>query len=151
MSKNNMKQKIEEIKEAMVESLADIMLGERIPLEFLHEETAEILYPANRKMTKTILRKVVNNYRFLLIDPSPIRNKILEVLYPYGLLLAAYEDWVCYYRRRIDNSHQHPSVVLKSMVKQWKLEEANNHHIYSGDAWRLLFKLIKSEQNQSNV
>jgi len=57
-----MKQKIEEIKEAMVECLADIMLGERIPLEFLHEETAEILYPANRKMTKTILRKVVNNY-----------------------------------------------------------------------------------------
>jgi hypothetical protein len=143
MSKNNMKQKIEEIKEAMVESLADIMLGERIPLDFFHKKTAEILYPANRKMTKTILRKVVNNYRFLLIDPSPIRNKILEVLYPYGLLLDAYEDWV--------NEHQYPLRRLKSMVKQWELEEANNHHIYSGDAWLLLFKLIKSEQNQLNV
>jgi len=144
MSENNMKQKIEEIKEAMVESLADIMLGERIPLDFFHEKTAEILYPANRKMTKTILRKIVNNYRFLLIDPSPIRNKILEVLYPYGLLLDAYDA-------PPPPSHQYPLRRLKSMVKQWKWEEANNHHIYSGDAWRLLFKLIKSEQNQLNV
>jgi len=143
MSNNNMKQKIEEIKEAMVECLADIMLGEHIPLEFLHEETAEILYPANRKMTKKILRKVVNNYRFLLIDPSPIRNKILEVLHPYGLLLDTYEDWV--------NEHQYPLRRLKSMLKQWELEEANNNYIFSGDAWRLLLKLIKSEQNQSNV
>lgn len=143
MSDNNMKQKIEEIKEAMVERLADIMLGERIPLDFFHEKTAEILYPANRKITKTILRKVVNNYQFLLIDPSPVRNKILEVLYPYGLLLDAYEDWV--------NEHQYPLRRLKSMVKQWEMEEANNHYIYGGDAKRLLRKLIKSEQNMSNV
>ena len=143
MSENNMKQKIEEIKDAMVERLADILLGERIPLDFFHEKTAEILYPANRKVTKPILRKVVNNYQFLLIDPSPIRNKILEVLHPYGLLLMALEaDFPTPYGETREK-------FLKSMLKQWELEEAGNCHIYGGDAKRLLRKLIKSEQNKS--
>ena len=145
MSDNNMKQKIEEIKEAMVERLADIMLGERIPLDFFHEKTAEILYPANRKITKTILRKVVNNYQFLLIDPSPVRNKILEVLYPYGLLLMALEaDFPTPYGETREK-------FLKSMLKQWKMEEAGNYRVFGWDAKRLLRKLIKSEQNMSNV
>ena len=55
------------------------MLGEKIPLDVVNAETGEIIIPANRKITKTLLRKLANVYDHIEIDPSPIRNKIREI------------------------------------------------------------------------
>ena len=43
-------------------------------------ETGEIIIPANRKITKTLLRKLASVYDHIDIDPSPIRNKIREII-----------------------------------------------------------------------
>ena len=43
-------------------------------------ETGEIIIPANRKITKTLLRKLAGVYDHVEIDPSPIRNKISEII-----------------------------------------------------------------------
>ena len=43
-------------------------------------ETGEIIIPANRKITKTLLRKLAEVYDRIEIDPSPIRNKINEII-----------------------------------------------------------------------
>ncbi|MEI9894566.1 MAG: hypothetical protein WDN28_11950 [Chthoniobacter sp.] len=45
-----------------------------------HAQTGEIIIPANRKITKTLLRKLAGVYDHVDIDPSPIRNKIREII-----------------------------------------------------------------------
>ncbi|WCJ59556.1 DNA-directed RNA polymerase subunit beta [Fontisphaera persica] len=72
--------KTEELREQLTEALSNILLGEKIPLDVVNSETGEIIIPANRKITKTLLRKLALVYDRIEIDPSPIRNKINEII-----------------------------------------------------------------------
>jgi DNA-directed RNA polymerase subunit beta len=72
--------KNEELREQLTEALSNILLGEKIPLDVVNSETGEIIIPANRKITKTLLRKLAQVYDRIEIDPSPIRNKINEII-----------------------------------------------------------------------
>jgi DNA-directed RNA polymerase subunit beta len=74
------KQKNDELREQLTEALSNILLGEKIPLDVVNSETGEIIIPANRKITKTLLRKLAQVYDRIEIDPSPIRNKINEII-----------------------------------------------------------------------
>src|SRR4029079_1509021 len=74
------KGKLEELREQLTEALSNILLGEKIQLDVVHRETGEIIIPANRKITKTLLRKLAGVYDRIEIDPSPIRNKINEII-----------------------------------------------------------------------
>jgi DNA-directed RNA polymerase subunit beta len=71
---------LEELREQLTEALSNILLGEKIPLDVVNSETGEIIIPANRKITKTLLRKLAGVYDRIEIDPSPIRNKINEII-----------------------------------------------------------------------
>lgn len=42
-----------------LDSMCEIMLGERIPVHFVSKDTGEILVPANKKLTRSILRELV--------------------------------------------------------------------------------------------
>src|SRR4029450_13876676 len=74
------KGKIEELREQLPDAMSNILLGEKIPLDVVNSETGEIIIPANRKITKTLLRKLAQVYDRIEIDPSPIRNKINEII-----------------------------------------------------------------------
>ena len=74
------KSKADELREQLTEALSNILLGEKIPLDVVNSETGEIIIPANRKITKTLLRKLAQVYDRIEIDPSPIRNKINEII-----------------------------------------------------------------------
>ena len=74
------KTKTDELREQLTEALSNILLGEKIPLDVVNSETGEIIIPANRKITKTLLRKLAAVYDRIEIDPSPIRNKINEII-----------------------------------------------------------------------
>jgi DNA-directed RNA polymerase subunit beta len=70
----------EELHEQLTEALSNILLGEKIPLDVVNAQTGEIIIPANRKITKTLLRKLASVHDHVEIDPSPIRNKIREII-----------------------------------------------------------------------
>ena len=70
----------DELHEQLTEALSNILLGEKIPLDVVNAQTGEIIIPANRKITKTLLRKLAGVYDQVDIDPSPIRNKIREII-----------------------------------------------------------------------
>jgi DNA-directed RNA polymerase subunit beta len=72
--------KKEELHEELTESLSNVLLGEKIPLDVVNAQTGEIIIPANRKITKTLLRKLAGVYDHVDIDPSPIRNRIREII-----------------------------------------------------------------------
>ena len=75
----------------MTDSLSNILLGEKIPLDVVNAETGEIIIPANRKITKTLLRKLAMVHDHVEIDPSPIRNKIREIISSYEHKFAELE------------------------------------------------------------
>lgn len=64
----------------LTESLSNILLGEKIPLDVVNTESGEIIIPANRKITKTLLRKLAAAADSIHIDSSPIQIKIDDIL-----------------------------------------------------------------------
>ena len=73
----------DKLREELTEALSNILLGEKIPLDVSNSETGEIIIPANRKITKTLLRRMAQVYGAIDIAPSPVRNKIMEILGVY--------------------------------------------------------------------
>ncbi|QTN33200.1 DNA-directed RNA polymerase subunit beta [Akkermansiaceae bacterium] len=74
------KKKADKLTDDLTEKLSDILLGEKIPLDVVNAQSGEIIIPANRKITKTLLRKLASVHDHIEIDPSPIRNKIVEII-----------------------------------------------------------------------
>lgn len=70
----------DKLRESLTESLSNILLGEKIPLDVINNETGEVIIPANRKITKTLLRRLAAVYKSVEIDPSPVRIKIMEII-----------------------------------------------------------------------
>ena len=74
------KKELSDLHEDLTENLSNILLGEKIPLDVTNSISGEVIIPANRKITKTLLRKLSQVYDQISIDPSPIKNKILEII-----------------------------------------------------------------------
>lgn len=72
--------RVTELREQLVDKLANVLLGEKIPLDVVDASTGEIVIPANRKITRLLLHKVAAIYDRIDIDPSPIRNKMREII-----------------------------------------------------------------------
>ncbi|MCP5559470.1 MAG: DNA-directed RNA polymerase subunit beta [Verrucomicrobiaceae bacterium] len=72
--------KKETLTEDLTEKLSAILLNEKIPLDVVNGQTGEIIIGANKKITKTLLRKLAESYDTVEIDPSPIRNKIMDIV-----------------------------------------------------------------------
>ena len=77
------KDKKQQLTEVLTEALSNVLLGEKIPLDVLNGETGEIIIPANRKITKTLLRKLAMVSEHIEIDPSPIQVKIQGIINEY--------------------------------------------------------------------
>nr|WP_220622481.1 DNA-directed RNA polymerase subunit beta [Ruficoccus sp. ZRK36] len=73
----------DKLREDLTEALSNILLGEKIPLDVINGESNEVIIPANRKITKTLLRRLAAVSRNISIDPSPVRIKIMEIVDNY--------------------------------------------------------------------
>jgi DNA-directed RNA polymerase subunit beta len=86
-----LRSKHEEILDRLTERLACLMLGEKLPLDIVDAQIGLMIIPANRRITKTLLRMVARNWNHIEIDPSPIRNKVLETIYVFEVELLKIE------------------------------------------------------------
>jgi DNA-directed RNA polymerase subunit beta len=77
------KTQMDKLREGLTEALSNILLGEKIPLDVINGESGEVIIPANRKITKTLLRKLAAVSKHVQIDPSPVRIKIMEIIGSY--------------------------------------------------------------------
>jgi DNA-directed RNA polymerase subunit beta len=77
------KTQMDKLREGLTEALSNILLGEKIPLDVINGQSKEIIIPANRKITKTLLRKLAAVSKHVEIDPSPVRIKIMEIIGSY--------------------------------------------------------------------
>ena len=123
------KRRHEELTEQLTEKLSDILLGEKIPLDVVNGRTGEIIVPANRKITKTLLRKLADHYSNIEIDPSPIRNKILDIVASYEQKFA---DIDLERERQLDRIESGDEVD-PGVIKQVKVYVAKKRKLSVGD------------------
>jgi DNA-directed RNA polymerase subunit beta len=78
--KDEHKSKRLKLTDDLTEALSNILLGEKIPLDVTDGTTGEVIIPANRKITKTLLRKMAAACEHVQIESSPIQIKIDEII-----------------------------------------------------------------------
>jgi DNA-directed RNA polymerase subunit beta len=123
------KNKSAELREELTEKLSNILLGEKIPLDVVNAETGEIIIPANRKITKTLLRKMSAVYDHIEIDPSPIRNKIREII---GEFTHRFSELEMEHERQLDRIESGEDVDT-GIIKQVKVYIASKRKLSVGD------------------
>ncbi len=90
--KEDFRTQTEELRAQLTESLSNILLGEKIPLNVTNSETGDVIIPSNRKITKTLLRRLASVHRFIEIPPSPVRIKVFEIIESYESKFSDLED-----------------------------------------------------------
>jgi DNA-directed RNA polymerase subunit beta len=123
------KKKTDEQRDQLTEALSNILLGEKIPLDVVNSETGEIIIPANRKITKTLLRKLAMVYDRIEIDPSPIRNKINEII---GSFKKKFDDLQMQYDEEMERAETGEGVEA-GIVKSVKVYIASKRKLSVGD------------------
>jgi DNA-directed RNA polymerase subunit beta len=123
------KTKVDELREQLTEALSNILLGEKIPLDVVNSETGEIIIPANRKITKTLLRKLSSVYDRIEIDPSPIRNKINEII---GSFKKKFDDLQMQHDEEMERMESGEEVDV-GIIKQVKVYVASKRKLSVGD------------------
>jgi DNA-directed RNA polymerase subunit beta len=121
--------KTDELREQLTEALSNILLGEKIPLDVVNSETGEIIIPANRKITKTLLRKLAQVYDRIEIDPSPIRNKISEII---GSFKKKFDDLQMQHDEEMERSEAGEEVD-SGVIKSVKVYVASKRKLSVGD------------------
>jgi DNA-directed RNA polymerase subunit beta len=119
----------QKLTDEITEKLSDILLGEKIPLEVLDAQSGEIVIPANKKITKTLLRKLAQICDHIQIERSPIQVKIDEIVGEYKAkfseLDVEYEDVV----GRVESGDE----VDSGIVKQVRVYVATKKTLSVGD------------------
>ena len=123
------RKKTDELRDQLTEALSNILLGEKIPLDVVNSETGEIIIPANRKITKTLLRKLATVYDRIEIDPSPIRNKINEII---GSFKKKFDDLQMQYDEEMERAEAGEGVDA-GIVKSVKVYVASKRKLSVGD------------------
>src|SRR5271170_1016318 len=123
------KKKLSELHDQLTEALSNILLGEKIPLDVVNSETGEIIIPANRKITKTLLRKLATVYDRIEIDPSPIRNKISEII---GQFKKKFDDLQMQYDEEMERAEAGEGTEA-GIVKSVKVYIASKRKLSVGD------------------
>ena len=90
--KEDFRNQTEELRAQLTESLSNILLGEKIPLNVTNSETGDVIIPSNRKITKTLLRRLASVHRYIEIPPSPVRIKVFEIIESYESKFNDLED-----------------------------------------------------------
>jgi len=129
MIQDDHKKRKEELYELLTEGLANVLLGEKIPLDVVNGESGEIIIPANRKITKMLLRKLAGVYNVVEIDPSPIRNKIREIIGQFEHRFADLENEKEENLGRVESGDD----VDPGIIKQVKVFIASKRKLSVGD------------------
>ncbi len=123
------KTEMDKLRESLTEALSNILLGEKIPLDVVNGDSGEIIIPANRKITKTLLRKLAAVSKHVEIDPSPVRIEIMEIIGSYQSKFDELESD----RERKINSVESGEDAGSGAIKQVKVYIATKQKLEVGD------------------
>ena len=116
-------------REELTEALSNILLGEKIPLDVRNGETGETIIPQNRKITKTLLRRLAAVSKYIEIDPSPVRIKVMEIVRNFQ---TKFDELDRERERKIEAVEKGDSVD-QGVIKNVKVYVATKRKIQVGD------------------
>ncbi len=119
----------QQLHDDLTEALSNILLGEKIPLDVVDVETGEIIIPANRKITKTLLRKLAAAHSHIEIDPSPIQIKITGIINEFSSKFAEIEEERERSMERLETGDE----VDQGVIKEVKVYVASKRKLAVGD------------------
>lgn len=119
----------DKLRDELTEALSNILLGEKIPLDVTNAETSEVIIPANRKITKTLLRKLAGASKEIQIDPSPVKIKIMEIVDSFQKRF----DEVDFEREQRIDAIEKGDLTEAGVVKNVKVYIATKRKIQVGD------------------
>ncbi len=119
----------DKLREQLTEALSNILLGEKIPLDVINSETGEVIIPANRKITKTLLRRLASVYKTIDIDPSPVRIKIMEIVNSFSTKFDELEQD----QERKTQTVESGEDIEQGVVKNVKVYVATKRKVQVGD------------------
>jgi DNA-directed RNA polymerase subunit beta len=117
------------LRSQLTESLSNILLGEKIPLNVKNSETGDVIIPANRKITKTLLRRLSSVHRYVDIPPSPVRIKVFEIIEGYENKFKDLDDD----RDRKIEAVEHGDPIDQGAIKNVRVFVAKKQKIRVGD------------------
>ncbi|MGF1531592.1 MAG: DNA-directed RNA polymerase subunit beta [Puniceicoccaceae bacterium] len=117
------------LREELTEALSNILLGEKIPLDVKDGSSGDVIIPANRKITKTLLRRLASVSRHIEIDPSPVRIKIMEIVKSFQSKFDELE----YDRERKVKAVEQGEDIDQGVIKSVKVYIAKKRKIQVGD------------------
>ncbi len=123
------KRRSQQLTEDLTEALSNILLGEKIPLDVVNAESGETIIPANRKITKTLLRKLAAAHEHIEIESSPIQIKIDEIISDYGPKF----DEIAMERERGMDRLENGDDVDAGIIKQVRVYVAAKKKLAVGD------------------
>ncbi|MCX6997127.1 MAG: DNA-directed RNA polymerase subunit beta [Kiritimatiellaeota bacterium] len=123
------KEKRQLLTDGLTDALSNILLGEKIPLDVVNMETGEVIIPANRKITKTLLRKLAAANDHIVIDPSPIQIKIQGII---GEISHKFSELQMEQERAMDRLESGDDVD-PGIIKQVKVYVAGKRKLSVGD------------------
>lgn len=119
----------DKLRDDLTESLSNILLGEKIPLDVYNGETGEVIIPANRKITKTLLRRLASVSKDIQIDPSPVRIKIMEIVENYQKRF----DEIDFEREQRVNAIESGDAAEGGVIKNVRVFIAGKRKVQVGD------------------
>lgn len=119
----------DKLRDDLTESLSNILLGEKIPLDVYNGETGEVIIPANRKITKTLLRRLAAVSKDIQIDPSPVRIKIMEIIDNYQKRF----DEIDFEREQRVDAIESGDVAETGVIKNVRVFIAGKRKVQVGD------------------
>ena len=127
--KEDYRNQSDSLRSQLTESLSVFLLGEKIPLNISNCETGDIIIPSNRKITKTLLRRLSSAHRYIDIPPSPVRIKVFEVIESYESKFNELDDDR---DRKIDSIEQ-GDYADAGALKKVRVFIAKKHNLKVGD------------------
>ncbi|MEI8350911.1 MAG: DNA-directed RNA polymerase subunit beta, partial [bacterium] len=121
--------KKQELVDQLTEALSNILLGEKIPLDVVNIDSGEIIIPANRKITKTLLRKLATESAHIAIESSPIQIKIQEIISEYQQKFVELEHEYANAMDRLESGDE----VDQGIIKQVRVYIASKKKLSVGD------------------
>ena len=116
------------LREEMTDTLSNFLLGEKIPLDVRNSDTGEEIIPANRKITKTLLRRLASVSRTIEMNDSPVKQKIRNILDGYH---RRFDELEAERKRKVEAIEQ--GIDEGGAIKNVKVYVATKRKIQVGD------------------
>ena len=95
------RQRVADLNEQLCAAFSNILLYEKVPIDIVNGQTGEIIIPANRKISKTLLFKMAVAHQHIEMDPSPIAEKVYDIIARYSKQIVEAQSGLDGYRRRV--------------------------------------------------